>query len=207
VTSHEIPRLDQPSSGAPPRAVQFHNAPVALHRRGFLTVVSAAALTLGLTMLSWIPLARPARALQGTEYPDCGRYSNGPEGQICHGAPYSPSYCGTDNWFKYGCFDSSDGARDCYQPRTLCRAGEELREAWRWEVDGRSYRCADGEIQYHGAPNPELVICNALLTQPEQPQETPQPEETPQPGETPQPEETPSSTPRAPWSSLPSLAP
>ncbi len=194
MTPHEIPRLDQPSPGAQPRAVQFRDTPVALHRRGFLAVIGAAAMTLGLTMLGWIPLARPARALQGTEYPGCGRYSNAPDELICHGAPYSPSYCGTDNWFKYGCFGSSDDTRDCYQPRTLCRAGEELTEAWRWEADGRTYRCADGEIQYYGAPNPEQVICSALLPQPES-----QPE--------PQQEETPSSAPSKPFPSLPPLAP
>jgi hypothetical protein len=153
VTPHKIP------SGRP------HEIP--LRRRGFLAVLGTAAMTLGMTMLGWIPLARPARAKQGAEYPNCGRYSDGPGGPICYGAPYSPSYCGPDRWFKNGCFGKWKDGLDCYQPRTICRAGEESREAWHWEADGVIYRCADGEVHYDGAPNLEPVICNARLPQPE----------------------------------------
>ncbi|HEX8758474.1 MAG TPA: hypothetical protein VF734_00555 [Pseudonocardiaceae bacterium] len=176
MTAHDIPRIDQPPCGAQPRAVQFRDAAPALHRRRFLAVVGTAAMALSVTMLGWIPLARPARAQQGSEYLDCGRYNNGPGGPICHGAPYSPSYCGSDRWFKNGCFGNWDDGLDCYQPRTICRAGEEQREAWRWEADGVAYRCADGEINYSGAPNLEQVICNAPLPQPEMaPSPSPEP--------------------------------
>ncbi|HSL08243.1 MAG TPA: hypothetical protein VK887_09715 [Pseudonocardiaceae bacterium] len=165
MTPHEIPRLDHPGPGAEPRTVQFHDTGTAVHRRGFLAIAGTAAMALGVTMLGWIPLARPARAQQGTEYPDCGRYNDGAGGPICHGAPYSPSYCGPDNWFQNGCFGKWQDGLDCYQPTTICRAGEEMLEAWRWEADGVVYRCADGEIHYHGAPNLEQVICNASLGQ------------------------------------------
>jgi hypothetical protein len=137
-----------------------------LSRRGFLAVLSTAAMTLGLTVLGWVPLARPSRAEQGSEYPDCGRYYDGPGGPICYGAPYSPSYCGSDRWFKNGCFGSWKQGLDCYQPRTLCRAGGEARNAWHWKADGVVYRCADGEIHYSGAPNLEQVICSAALPEP-----------------------------------------
>ena len=185
MTASEIPRIDQPRGGAEPRVVHFRDTAPALHRRRFLAVVGTAAMTLGVTMLGWIPLARPARAQQGSEYPDCGRYNNGPGGPICHGAPYSSSYCGDDNWFKNGCFENWRGELACYQPRTICRAGEESREAWRWEADGAVYRCADGEINYDGAPNPEQVICNAPLTQPETtpPSESEPPESSEPPSE------------------------
>jgi hypothetical protein len=159
----EIPRLDQPGADAGPRVVQFPNAGPGLPRRGFLAVLSSAAMTLGLTVLGWIPLARPARAEPGSEYPDCGRYSDGPGGPICYGAPYSPSYCGPDQWFKSGCDGKWHDGLDCYQPRMICRAGEEPRDGWRWSSDGVVYRCADGEIHYNGAPNLEQVICNAPL--------------------------------------------
>jgi hypothetical protein len=161
----DIPRLDQPGPDAQPRAVQFRDTGTALPRRGFLAVIGTAAMTLGITMLGWIPLARPARAKQGGEYLGCGSYSNGPGGPICDGAPYSPSYCGPDKWFKNGCFGKWEDGLDCYQPRTICHAGEDMREAWRWEADGVVYRCADGEINYAGAPNLEQVICNATLPQ------------------------------------------
>ncbi|MGQ0716013.1 MAG: hypothetical protein ACT4NP_01640 [Pseudonocardiales bacterium] len=160
----DVPRLDQPGPDPQPRTVQFRDPGSALRRRGFLAVAGSTAMALGMTMLSWIPLARPARAEQGTEYPDCGRYNNGPGGPICHGAPYAPSYCGPDKWFKNGCFGNWEDGLDCYQPITICQAGEDMRDAWRWEADGIVYRCADGQINYAGAPNLEQVICNALLT-------------------------------------------
>ena len=159
----DIPRLDQPGPDARPRAVQFRHAGTDLHRRGFLAIAGTAAMTLGLTMLGWIPLARPARAEQGSEYPDCGRYSDGPGGPICYGAPYSPSYCGPDQWFKNGCYGKWHEGLDCYDPTRICRAGEEPLNGWRWKADGVVYRCTDGEIHYNGAPNLEQVICNASL--------------------------------------------
>lgn len=158
----EIPRIDQPGPDAAPRAVQFTNS-LALPRRGFLQVAGTAAMTLGLTVLGWIPLARPARAEAGSEYPHCGRY-HPKGGGICYGAPFSPSYCGEDNWFKEGCYGQWDQGLNCYTPRTVCRAQEEPRNAWRWRSNGVEYRCADGEIQYSGAPNLEPVICNATLS-------------------------------------------
>ncbi|MGH3776384.1 MAG: hypothetical protein ACRDRR_11735 [Pseudonocardiaceae bacterium] len=161
----EVPRLDQPGPDPQPRTVQFRDTATVLRRRGFLAVIGTAAMALGMTMLGWIPLARPARAEQGSEYPDCGRYNNGPGGPICHGAPYSPSYCGPDRWFKNGCFGNWEDGLDCYQPVTICQADEDMREAWRWEADGVVYRCADGQINYDGAPNLEQVICNASLPQ------------------------------------------
>jgi hypothetical protein len=170
----DIPRLDQPGPDAQPRGVQFRETATAMGRRGFLAVIGTGAMTLGVAMLGWIPLARPARAEQGSEYLDCGRYSDGPGGPICRGAPYSPSYCGPDKWFKNGCFGEWKDGLDCYQPRTICHAGEDMREAWRWEADGVVYRCADGEINYDGAPNLEQVICNATL-----PRQTTKPSLTP----------------------------
>ena len=163
MTTVEIPRLDQPGPDTRPRVVHFLDAGTGMRRRGFLAVLGTAAMTLGLTVLGWIPLARPARAEQGSEYPDCGRYSDGPGGPICFGAPYSPSYCGEDQWFKSGCYGKWSQGLDCYTPRLICRAGPEPRDGWRWKADGVVYRCADGEIHYNGAPNLEQVICNAPL--------------------------------------------
>lgn len=170
MTPADIPRIDQPAPDAQPRTVKFEDTvkfrdtATAVHRRGFLTVVGTAAMTLGLTVLGWIPLARPARAEQGSQYPNCGRYHYGPHGPICTGAPYSPSYCGSDKWFKNGCFGNRQDGLACYQPRTICLSGEEARDAWLWKADEVLYRCADGEIHYDGAPNLEQVICNATLS-------------------------------------------
>ena len=161
----DIPRLDQPSADPQPRIVQFASAGTGLHRRSFLTVAGTAAMTLGLTMLGWIPLARPASAEQGTEYPDCGRYHYGPNGPICIGAPYSESYCDKDKWFKNGCYGNWNEGLDCYQPRMICRAGPDARDAWLWKSNDVMYRCADGEVHYSGAPNIEKLVCSATVSE------------------------------------------
>ncbi len=189
MTPPDVPRFDQPAPDAKPRAVQFRTleqfhtlgqAPERrgfFRRRGFLGVLGAGAMTLGMAVLGWIPLARPARAEQGTEFPDCGRYGNGPGGPICTGAPYSPDYCGDDDWFITGCYDRSDGHHVCYQPAPICRANAETNEGrngWRWDHEGILYRCADGHAYWDGAPNPEVLICSAKLT-PDPPTFTPDP--------------------------------
>lgn len=190
----DVPRSDRPDAGTQPRAVQFRtNTPDAqrrgfLRRRGFLGVLGAGAMTLGITMLGWIPLARPARAEPGTEYPDCGRYSNGPGGPICLGARYSTAYCGDDNWFITGCYPRANGHRVCFSPAAICRAAgpNERRNAWRWMYEGIQYRCADGHAYWDGAPNPEVVICSAKLTpapsSPTPPEPPAPPSPTPPPG-------------------------
>ena len=160
----DIPRIDQPGPDVPARSVQFRAAAPTVRRRGFLAVVGTAGMTLGLTVLGWIPLARPARAEQGSEYLDCGHYRHRPGAPICYGAPYSPSYCGSDQWFKNGCFGNWKDGLNCYQPRMICRAGGEARNGWRWKDGAVVYRCADGEVHYAGAPNLEQLICNATLS-------------------------------------------
>lgn len=180
-----------------------------LGRRGFLAVLGAGAMTLAMSMLEWLPLARTAGADPGSEYPDCGVYGDGPGGPICVGAPYSPQNCGPDNWFRTGCYNRPEGGEVCYQAAVICRAAgreNEARNAWRWVLDGVTYRCADGKAYYEGAPNPEIMICSATLSSPE-------PEPTPAPAPTPAPEPEPSPPPsRRPWpssllSELPVLTP
>lgn len=161
----DVPRIDQPGDGVAPRTVQFRDAAPSVRRRRFLAVIGTAGVTLGLTVLGWIPLARPARAEEGSEYPECGRYSKGPDGPLCYGAPYSRSYCGSDRWFKNGCYGNWKDGLDCYQPRTICRAGGEPRNGWRWKDGDTVYRCADGEVHYAGAPNFEQLICSATLSE------------------------------------------
>lgn len=162
----DVPQLDDGGADAAPRAVQFRDDPEpGLRRRGFLAVLATGAMTLGMTLLGWIPLARPARAEEGTEYPNCGGYSDGPGGPLCTGAPYSADYCGKDHWFLQGCTSGWGNDHVCYEPFASCYAGgPEARDAWRWVADGVTYRCADGKIYHAGAPNPEFVICSATLT-------------------------------------------
>lgn len=175
-----VPRADrEPDGPFEPRGVTFE-APRRVRRRGFLAVMAAGAMTLGITALSWVPLARTARAEPGSEYPGCGQYGDGPGGPLCYGFPYSPRYCGDDNWFRNGCIENSDDTVNCYRPLPICEAGNRGgRNAWRWEADGTVWRCADGEVQYDGAPNPETVICNARLSPNPSSTTTPPPSTTP----------------------------
>jgi hypothetical protein len=188
----DVPRADrEPDGPVEPRSVTFQS-PRRVRRRGFLAVMAAGAMTLGVTALSWVPLARTARAEAGTEYPGCGRYGDGPGGPVCYGFPYSSDHCGDDDWFRNGCYENSDGTVDCYRPLAICEAGDDGgRNAWRWEDDDTVWRCADGELQYEGAPNPETVICNARLgswpfTEPS-PTTTSSPTPTPTPTREPEP--------------------
>ncbi|HEX2298207.1 MAG TPA: hypothetical protein VHH34_06780 [Pseudonocardiaceae bacterium] len=194
MTPTGIPRTDQPATGADPRVVRFRTDPAAaqrrgfLRRRGFLGVLGGGAVTLGITMLGWIPLARPARAEPGTEFPTCGSYYNGPGGPICIGARYSPAYCGNDGWFITGCYPRADGHQVCFQPAPICRADGENnpgRNAWRWMDGVVQYRCADGHAYWDGAPNPEMLICNAKLTPAPPPPAPPPPAPTTSPSPAP----------------------
>lgn len=182
-----VPSADRPPDGPfAAREVTFE-APRRVRRRGFFAVMAAGAMTLGVTALSWVPLARPARAEPGSEYMGCGRYGDGPGGAVCHGYPYSEEHCGEDGWFLDGCYTNSDGSVDCYRPLEICRAGDEGgRNAWRWKTEDEEWRCADGEVQYEGAPNPETVICSAELSSgafTEEPPTTTTPTPTPTPTE------------------------
>lgn len=148
-----VPEFDvEPEGGHEPRRVAFE-AVTKMGRRGFMGVLAAGGMALGLTALSWIPVGRRARASAGSEYYDCNIYSY--EDQLCVGAPYGPHYCGDDKWFKNGCFQDSDGNVDCYRPIQACND----RNAWRWD----GWRCADGEVQWSGTDSWLFYICSAAL--------------------------------------------
>jgi hypothetical protein len=62
----ELPLVDlAPERGGQPSRVTFRTPP--LPRRGFLRVVAAGGMTLGITVLGWIPVGRRAAATVGTE--------------------------------------------------------------------------------------------------------------------------------------------
>jgi hypothetical protein len=152
-TIADIPQFEvEPEGSYEPRRVSF--TPVTdMGRRGFLGVLGAGGMALGMSMLSWVPVGRKAHAAVGTEYTTCSIYSY--DGVICVGAPYSSSLCGSDKWFKNGCFRAADNYTDCYRPKVACNG----RNAWRWS----GYRCADGEVRYYGTSIWLFRICSAAL--------------------------------------------
>ena len=126
-------------------------------RRGFLRVVAAGGMALGLTVLGWLPPARRAFGTVGTEHLDCASFDY--DGILCSPNVYSPANCGEDGWFRDGCIAGPDGGHECYRPVSECDG----RSAWRWWEDGVEYRCADGEVKFQGAPRWDFRICNAEL--------------------------------------------
>lgn len=160
-TIDQVPSVHEPPPGGDqPRGTRFRIPSPRLRRRGFIGVLGGGAMTLSLTMLGWIPFARSARAEEGTEYLTCGVFDGDP---ICIGGHTSPIYCGEDNWFRNGCVTNDDGFTDCYEPLSICGADGPDRNAWRWDYEGITFRCADGDVEFEGAPSDELVICSARL--------------------------------------------
>lgn len=170
-----IPSFDEaPASSWTPRAVTAPapaRGPGAMRRRAFLRTLGAGGMTLGLTVLGWLPSARQrqASATVGTEYLHCAGYEN--DGGyvtntiLCYGFPYSSMYCGADGWFKNGWFrDPGDNSLDLYVPRTICGDGYPARNGWRWtHTNGVTYRCTDGYIYWNGTGTPYAVICSKAL--------------------------------------------
>lgn len=154
-----IPLVDTAPEGSyEPRRLTFRAPP--MKRRGFLRTIGLGGMALGITAVSWIPIGRSAYATVGTEYTDCGGYSY--DNIVCTGAPYSSAYCGTDKWFKNGCWRDPAGGYNCYSPTAACGNNRTKRNAWRWRHGSYVFRCADGYYKY---TYDERVfrICSAAL--------------------------------------------
>jgi hypothetical protein len=152
----EVPRIDVPpaAGGERSRITPLLSTPAG--RRSVVKGLLVGAMTLSGTIVSWVPLARPASATVGTEYLSCDAAGYTYNGSICIGAPTSATWCGNDKWFKDGCFRQVDGFVDCFQPIKIC--GINNRNAWRWS----GHRCADGQYKPSGG-SWVTRICNATL--------------------------------------------
>ena len=140
----DVPGTDKPLAGAssglasPPK--------VQTSRRTALKGVMTLGGALAFTVLGAVKMPKAAFAVVGSEWTGdaCAGYSNwsgyNNNTQICVGAPYSSSYCGTDGWFL-----SYSSASYNTWPVSVCgTGGYSYRNAWRWPYGGRWYRCADG---------------------------------------------------------------
>lgn len=157
----DVPLLDvEPSGPYELRRVACAPASDEVGRRGFLRVVAAGGMALGLTVLGWLPPARRAFAVVGSEHLNCASFSY--DGLICTPAVYSPDNCGADGWFRVGCDVDANGGYGCFRPVDACDG----RSAWRWRDGATEYRCADGEVKFSGSPRWDFRICNAALTPP-----------------------------------------
>lgn len=152
-----IPDFETRTAEDVPRALDAAAA-TPVRRRPLLKGALTGSMTLAVTVIGWIPLAKPARATVGTEYTanNCSDAGYSYDGKLCTGAPYSSGYCGSDKWFKNGCFRAPDNYVDCYAPTKIC--GSPARNAWRWS----GYRCADGYYTPYGQSR-LFRICSAKL--------------------------------------------
>lgn len=154
-----LPLLDgPPPADYEPRLVTFQAR--TQQRRGFLRVLAVGGMALGMTVLGWVPVGRRAEAVAGTEWPSCraGDFAYD-DAIICTPEVYSSYYCGTDKWFKNGCFREPDGLTTCFRPLVRCHS----RNAWRWVRSGVTYRCADGEVKCQQCSEWNFKICSARL--------------------------------------------
>jgi hypothetical protein len=154
--SEQIPLINHAPEGEFEQRRVEPLLPGPMHRRGFLRAVGLGAMALGVAVLGTIPPARRAEAAVGTEYYSCSAAGYSYDNKICTPKVYSPYYCGSDKWFKNGCFKAPDNYTDCYSPTKACGGGP--RNAWRWG----SYRCADGYYKPYGGGS-YFKICNAKL--------------------------------------------
>jgi hypothetical protein len=145
--------LEEPASGAfEPSEILTRLRDVTPGRRTVLRSAVGLGGALGLAALGWLPpmRQRAASANVGTEHMSCKPSSY--DG-ICTGAPYSKDWCGADGWFKnYHDSVISMG------PIKACSS----RNAWRWPSGGKTYRCADGQVQPRGG-SAQLKICSWKL--------------------------------------------
>jgi hypothetical protein len=162
-----IPDAHDGPSGPVEHTAALRGLPATPSRRGFFRAVAFAGITVGsaaLTVGSSLLPSKPAIAEVSptglTEWPrnDCtDAYPNGYtersdesssaytyDGKACFGAPVTNTNCRWA-WHK--------------NPTTgRCQSGSS-RNAWRWTVNGRVYRCSDG----YASGTTTLTICRARV--------------------------------------------
>ncbi len=127
--------------------------------KGSLGALAGAA---ALSVVDVFATDKKVAAVAGDQYPNCAGYDNwsgyNNNSQACVGAPYSLWYCGSDGWFKSGW-----GGGYYWQAVKACGAGSRTkRNAWLWNHDGSTYRCADGTRTTYGS-SPQFLICRHRL--------------------------------------------
>lgn len=178
----QIPDTENSNGTEPTRALSgIRKAPA--RRRTVLRGVALSSLTLGATALSWSPLAgqRAARAengpngLRGWDRNDCrdaypdgyseqqdtgGSYRNEPA--ACFGGDFMGSMYCTSGWHKRGT-ERDAPVVYVYTPISTACGSSSTKNAWKWRVGGRTWRCSDGNtrVSAGGSTRTYLTICRA----------------------------------------------
>jgi hypothetical protein len=162
LTPESVPWVDAAlTDGDPPSDIVAGLQEGDLARRSFLRFLAVGAMGVGLSVVGWLPPARPRGA-----WAHCclSEWTNG-----CHGF-YSPSTtCVPSNaWYSYTCTSNKwhrndGGSGTCYNFKyTHNHTSCDGRNAWRWG----STRCSDGWYEYAdcgGGRVNSFSICRATL--------------------------------------------
>lgn len=135
-------------------------------RRTVLKGVALAGATIGATALGWSPLggSRAAFAetspggLQGWDAMDCkdaypngyneqrdttGAFVNEP-GACFGGSEMGSTLCDSTGWHRSDTVSSGFLQQTAYRPISTACGASTTKNAWRWTVNGVTYRCSDG---------------------------------------------------------------
>ncbi|MEU7909346.1 hypothetical protein [Actinoplanes sp. NPDC049118] len=178
----QIPDTETSSVTEPTRALSGLGK-ASTRRRTVLRGVGLSGLTLGATALSWSPVAgqRAARAengpngLRGWDRTDCrdaypsgyteqrdtgGAYQNEPA--ACFGGDFMGSMYCTSGWHKKGTVRDAP-ITYTYTPISTACGSSSTKNAWKWRVGGRTWRCSDGNTRVSGGGSTRtyLTICRA----------------------------------------------
>ncbi|MCA0435625.1 MAG: hypothetical protein LCH98_03920 [Actinobacteria bacterium] len=157
-------------------------------RRTVLRGMALAGATIGATALGWSPLGRSDAAsaetspsgLLGWDANDCkDAYPNGYNEQpdnvgvyqsqpgACFGGYYMGStMCDSTGWHRADSVRNSWIQTTSYRPISSACGATTTKNAWRWTVNGVTYRCSDGtmSIKYWGLTwYTYLTICRARV--------------------------------------------
>ncbi|MDO5628428.1 MAG: hypothetical protein Q4G43_08920 [Mobilicoccus sp.] len=182
-----IPAADDAPEGAP-RSEALSGLGALARRRTVLRGMALAATTVGATALGWSPLGGglAARAetspsgLQGWDRNDCrDAYPNGytarPDtegafrdraGACFGGYRMGSTLCDSSGWHRADVERRSFLESWAYRPISTACGATTTKNAWRWTVDGVTYRCSDGtmSVRFLGISwFTYLTICRSVV--------------------------------------------
>lgn len=176
---NSLPDLDQPATTDATDALADIDQVV--RRRTVLKGVTLSAIALGTGALSMAGASKAAAetsptGLTGWDANDCkDAYPNGYNEQrdnygiytaepgACFGGTFIGSnFCDAAGWYR----NETDRYNQTYRPISSACGATSTKNAWRWTVNGVTYRCSDGRItipSYWYYSRTYLAICRAKV--------------------------------------------
>lgn len=184
---NSIPDLDESTSGSGPKTSALSGLGSMARRRTVLRGIALSGATIGATALGWSPLSRISGAsaetsptgLTGWDATDCrdaypngyneerdnvGVYTSQP-GACFGGYRIGSTLCDSTGWHRSDTVRTSWSQTTSYRPISSACGATTTKNAWKWTVNGVTYRCSDGvmTVRYWGFPYSYLTICRAKV--------------------------------------------